>query len=504
MKKVALIILDGYGISEKVEGNAVKSANTPYFDYLKSTFPYTTLDASGRQVGLLDGQMGNSEVGHLNLGAGQIVKQDLTFITEAIETGDFYKNEQILGAFEHAKNNNSDVHIMGLCSNGGVHSTIEHLYGILKMAKMQNFERVYIHFFTDGRDTHVDSGLGFAKDTLEQIKTIGVGKIATLSGRYYAMDREKNYERTQIAYDALVNGKGIYKENIIDAIEESYKNGVTDEFIVPVVFTENGKPIAQIKSNDSIIFFNFRADRARQIMTCLTDKTFKEFNTVDLKNNYIVTFTSYGNYPAKIAFPKREIKNTLGEYLASQNLTQLRIAEETKYAHVTYFFNGGVETPNKNETRQIIEGVKVATFDLAPKMNAQKIEDYILENVDDKRYDFVLINFANCDMLGHTGKFEPTKIAVEFLDEKLRNLIPHFVKNGYDVIVTADHGNAEQLLNDDKSVCTTHTLNKVPFIVVTEKDIKLKPGRLSNVSPTVVELMELDMPKEYESSLIEK
>lgn len=504
MKKVALIILDGYGISDKMEGNAVKNADTSYFDYLKETFPYTTLDASGRQVGLLDGQMGNSEVGHLNLGAGQIVKQDLTVITEAIETGDFYKNEAILGAFSHAKENNSDIHIMGLCSNGGVHSTIEHMYEILKMAKMQNFERVFIHFFTDGRDTQIDSGLGFAKDTLNQIEQIGVGKVATLSGRYYAMDREKNFDRTQIAYDALVNGKGVYKENLVDAISESYANDVTDEFIVPTVFLEDGKPVGQIKSNDAIIFFNFRADRARQIMTTLTDKNFKEFETKKLENNYYVNFTSYGKYPANIAFPKREIKNTLGEYLAEKGLSQLRIAEETKYAHVTYFFNGGVETPNKNEERKIIEGVKVATFDLAPKMNAQKIEDYILENVDDKKYDFVLINFANCDMLGHTGKFEPTKIAVEFLDEKLRNLVPHFVKNGYDVVVTADHGNAEQLLNDDNSICTTHTLNKVPFIVVTEKDIKLKEGRLSNVSPTVVELMELELPEEYESSLIEK
>ena len=507
MRKVAMIILDGYGLSEKTEGNAIKNANTPYFDYLRETFPFTTLGASGPDVDLPPKIMGNSEVGHSNLGAGRLVEQSYTVITNKIKNGDFFKNPSIVGAFDHAKQNNSDVHILGLCSNGVVHSSIDHMFELLKLAKQENFERVYIHFITDGRDTAVQSGLGFMEQTLDKIKEYGVGKIATVGGRYYIMDREKRYERVKVAYDAMINGVGNTCEDPITAIKQSYENNVNDEFIIPTIITEEGKPVAQIKSNDSLIFFNYRTDRVKEIMNALTDSKFDKFETANLENNYILNFTKYGdNYPtAKVAFPEEVIPNNLGEYLSNKGYTQLRVAEETKYPHVTFFFNGRMEKPYPNETRNIVKGLDVKTWDLAPKMSAQGVEDYILENVDDKKYDFVLLNFANCDMVGHTGNYDASVTAVEFLDEKLRNLIPHFVKNGYQVIVTADHGNAEELLNKDGSICTKHTLNRVPFIVVTEQDLELKEGgRLSNVSSTILELMEVEKPSEYEESLILK
>ena len=507
MKKLALIVLDGFGISEQYEGNAVKQSKMPYYDTLLATFPNTTLSASGKDVGLLAGQFGNSDVGHTNLGAGQVVMQNFTAIENSIEDGTFHKNEAILGAIEHAKKYNSNLHVMGLCSNGGVHSSIGHLYELLRVCKEQNFDRVYIHFITDGRDTKVTSGLGFAEETMKQLKEIGVGKIATLGGRYYVMDREKNYDRIKVAYDAMVYGKGIYKTDLVEALKESYNmpTPITDEFVVPTVFTdENGSPIKTISENDSLIFFNFRADRAKQIINALTDENFDSFETIKFKNLYVTTFIKYGEYPAHVAFPEKKIEITLGKYLADKNLSQLRLSEETKKAHVTYFFDGGKDIVFPNEERMIFDSVKVKTFDLAPKMNAQKIEDFAMENVPAKKYDFVLINFPNGDMLGHTGMLQPTIEALEFLDEKLNNLVPMFVKNGYEVIITADHGNCERLLNEDGSVCTTHTTNLVPFIVVTGKNIQLKPGRLGNVAPTVLDLMELEIPSCYEDSLITK
>lgn len=494
-KTVGLVILDGMGYSERTEYNAVKNANTPFLDSLFENYSHTLLQASGQAVGLLDGQMGNSEVGHLNLGAGRVVRQDLTRITNSINDGSFYQNVVLLNAMKNAKSKNKNLHLFGLVSTGGVHSHLSHLFALLKMAKDNGLEKVYVHCFTDGRDTPTNSAKDFVSQIQQKIDELGVGKIATVIGRYYVMDREKNYERTNLAYDCLVYGKGAQETNAISAIENSYSVGVTDEFIKPISIVENGKPVALIQDGDYIIFYNYRADRARQICEALTDKDFAGFKRSKITPT-IVTFTEYkSSYPFDIAFKPEDVSNTFSDYLSSLNMTQLKMAETTKYAHITYFFNGGKEALLSGEDRILIEGKKVATFDLAPEMSSDEIATRFTQECKKDKYDFFLINLANCDMVGHTGNYEACLKAVEAVDKALKKIVDHVQSIGGEVVVTADHGNADD--EDPNSVFkTTHTLNPVPLVVVSKNKPTLKKGKLCDVAPTLLKLLGLEQPKE--------
>jgi len=497
---LALIILDGYGLREEAEGNAVKNASTPNIDRLFAEYPNTYIKPSGEDVGLPDGQMGNSEVGHLNIGAGRIVYQDYTRINKAIDEEKLKENEVLNSAIERAKENNGSLHLMGLLSDGGVHSHIRHLFGLLEMIKAKGVDRVYIHAILDGRDTSPRGGITYMKQLLLKLEELGIGKVATVSGRYYTMDRDNRWERIRKAYETMVLGKGNEKEDPLEAINDSYADNKTDEFVIPAVIMEDGKPVATINNGDVIIFFNFRSDRARQITRVLGLKDFNEFprerlNPAEL---YFVCMTEYDeSFNLPIAFPPVSIKNGLGEILSNKGLNQLRIAETEKYAHVTFFFNGGVEKTFPGEERKLIPSPKVATYDLMPEMSAYKVTDALLELLDEDRFDVIILNYANSDMVGHTGIYEAAVRAVEAVDKCIGRLVPAILEKGGQILLTADHGNSEKMIDEKGEPFTAHTTNPVPLIYIGGPEgVGLKPGRLADIAPTMLNILEIEIPEE--------
>ncbi|WP_139904978.1 2,3-bisphosphoglycerate-independent phosphoglycerate mutase [Clostridium thermarum] len=502
-KPVMLMILDGFGLTDKVDGNAVMAAKKPNYDAYIKKYPYTELSASGMDVGLPRGQMGNSEVGHLNIGAGRIIYQELTRITKQIEDGDFFENEALNYAVDKAVENNSSLHLLGLLSDGGVHSHIDHVKALFKLAKKKGLSRVYLHAFMDGRDTPPTSGKDYIAEIEEYLKELDNGKIATISGRYYAMDRDNRWERIKLAYDAMVKGVGEYYDNAIKAIEASYEDNKTDEFILPIVITEDGKPVATIKNNDSVIFFNFRPDRAREMTRAINDVEFSGFERERLNLNF-VTMTQYDKTieNVKIAYYPQSYKNTLGEYVSSLGKKQLRMAETEKYAHVTFFFNGGVEVPNAGEDRVMIPSPKVATYDLKPEMSAYELTNELLNRINQDLYDLIIVNYANPDMVGHTGVFEAAVKAIEAVDECMGKVVDAVLAKGGSVFVTADHGNAEQMIDySTGKPMTAHTSDPVPFIHVSNTTGALRSGgRLSDIAPTLLEEMGIEKPEEMTGS----
>lgn len=493
-KPLMLMILDGFGIAPK-EGNAIYAAKTPNIDKIFNKYPVTKLNASGLAVGLPEGQMGNSEVGHTNIGAGRVVYQDLTRITKAIQDGDFFTNKALVNAVDSAVKNNKALHLFGLLSNGGVHSHNTHLYALLKLAKQRGLEKVYIHAFMDGRDVPPTSGVDFLRECISKTQEIGVGKVATVMGRYWAMDRDKRFERLQKAYDAMVLGEGIINSDAVDAVEESYKNEVTDEFIKPIVCDKNG----MIKTNDSIIFYNFRPDRAREITRTFVDP---DFNGFERKNGFFpVTYVCMTQYDetmpnVSLAFAPEELVNTLGEYLSKNGKTQLRIAETEKYAHVTFFFNGGVEKTFEGEDRALIPSPKVATYDLQPEMSAYEVTDEVISRIKSGKYDVIILNFANCDMVGHTGVFEAAVKAVEAVDECVGRIYDVIMEKDGVLLITADHGNADKMVDENGGPFTAHTTNPVPFCVV-NYDCELKDsGKLADIAPSMLKILGMKQPSE--------
>ncbi len=487
-----LMILDGWGIGKDYEGNAVLKANTPNFDKLVKKYPNTQIKTSGLDVGLPEGQMGNSEVGHMNIGSGRIVYQEFTRINKAIKDNSINSNKEINRAFNNVKNNNSKLHFFGLLSHGGVHSYNQHLYSLIKLAKDNGVEKICVHCFTDGRDVSPTSGVNLIKELQEKLEEIGVGNIATISGRYYSMDRDNRYERTKKAYEAMTLGKGIENSDPIDAIKKSYDNGVTDEFIDPIIVNKN----CMVEDKDSIIFYNFRPDRARQITRAFVDEDFDEFEREKIKTTF-VTMTQYDKTIKNVfvAFEPQKLENTFGEYISKLGKKQLRIAETEKYAHVTFFFNGGMEKSYEGEKRILVPSPKVATYDLQPEMSAFEVKDRLIGELKKEYLDFVIINFANPDMVGHTGDIDAAVKAVETVDECLGEIAEYVEKHNINMLVTADHGNAEEML-DDGEIMTAHSNNNVPFILITNEKCNLKEGRLADIAPTILELMELDKPKE--------
>lgn len=501
-KPVVLMVLDGYGLNDRTDGNAIAMAKTPVMDKLMAECPFVQGQASGLAVGLPDGQMGNSEVGHMNIGAGRIIYQDLTRITKSIEDGDFFENKGLMAAIENCKKNDSDLHLWGLLSDGGVHSHITHLYGLLELAKKNGLTNVYVHAFLDGRDTPPASGKDFVAQLEEKMAEIGVGKIASLSGRYYAMDRDNNWDRVQKAYDSLVKGEGVKATSAVKAMEDSYAQDVTDEFVLPTVITdEAGNPLSVVKDNDSVIFFNFRPDRAREITRAFCDDKFTGFDRDFLKLTY-VCFKDYDEtIPNKIiAFEKEAISNTFGEYLAKCGKKQLRLAETEKYAHVTFFFNGGVEDPNADEFRLLVNSPKdVATYDLKPEMSAPEVGMDLVEAIKSDKYDVIVINFANPDMVGHTGVIPAAVAAVERIDGLVGEAVEAVKEVGGVMFICADHGNAEKMIDyETGEPHTAHTTNPVPFILVNaEPDMKFREGGcLADIAPTLLEIMGLEQPAE--------
>lgn len=506
-KPVMLMILDGFGINPNEKGNAIAVANTPNIDKLKKTWPTTIIHTSGLDVGLPEGQMGNSEVGHTNIGAGRIVYQDLTRITKSIADGDFFSIKEFSEAIENCKKNNSKLHIMGLLSDGGVHSHMRHLFAILELAKRKDFEDVYVHCFMDGRDTPPTSGESYIAKLEEKMKEKGVGKIATIEGRFYAMDRDKRWNRIQEAYDAMVNGIGEEASSALGAIEASYQKEVFDEFVKPTVICNGDTPVAKIEDNDSVIFFNFRPDRAREITRTLVDKDFNEFETKKM-NLFFVCFTQYDETMpnVKIAFKPESLVNTFGEYISKNGLRQLRIAETEKYAHVTFFFNGGEEKEYDGEDRILVPSPKVETYDLKPEMSALEVTDKVVEAINSGKYDSIILNYANPDMVGHTGSLEAAVKAVETIDGCVGRVVEAIEKQNGVLIITADHGNAEQMIDyKTGEPQTAHTTNPVPLILVGLEGVKLKEGKLADLAPTMLDIMELEKPQEMTGeSLIEK
>ncbi len=557
-KPTVLMILDGYGLNERHDGNAVYEAKTPVMDKLMAECPFVEGNASGLAVGLPDGQMGNSEVGHMNMGAGRIVYQELTRITKEINDGDFFKNEALLAAMKNAKDNDSAIHFMGLLSDGGVHSHITHLYGLLEMAKREGLKKVYVHCFLDGRDTPPASGKGYieqlqakmqeigvgeigvvsgreglkkvyvhcfldGRDTppasgkgyIEQLQAkmqeIGVGEIGVVSGRYYAMDRDNRWDRVELAYNALTKGEGVKGTDAAEAVQASYDNEKTDEFVLPTVIEKDGRPVASVQDKDSVVFFNFRPDRAREITRAFCDDDFKGFAREKKLDVTFVCFTNYDDtiQNKQVAFNKVQLHNTFGEYLAAHDMTQVRIAETEKYAHVTFFFNGGVEEPNKGEDRILVKSPKVATYDLQPEMSAPQVCDKLVEAIKSDKYDVVIINFANPDMVGHTGVEAAAVKAVETVDECVGRAVEAVKEVNGQMFICADHGNAEQLVDyETGEPFTAHTTNPVPFILVNaDPKYTLKEGGcLADIIPTLIELMGMEKPAEMtgESLLIEK
>lgn len=501
-KLTALIILDGFGCRADTKGNAIAADGAKHFNALWKEYPHTEIAASGEDVGLPEGQMGNSEVGHLNIGAGRIVYQELTRITKSIREGDFFENPAFLGAVENCKAHDSALHLYGLCSDGGVHSHLNHLFALVELAKRHGLSKVYIHCFMDGRDVPPTSGKGFVEQLQAKLSELGVGKIATVMGRYYAMDRDNRYERVEQAYAAMVYGRGVEAVDPAAAIQASYDEGVTDEFIKPIVAMENGRPVATIQEGDSIIFYNFRPDRAREITRSFI---FEDFDGFQREKGffpvYYATFTQYDitfGDKVHIAFHPESLTNTLGEYLAQNGKTQLRIAETEKYAHVTFFFNGGVEQPYEGEDRALIPSPKVATYDLKPEMSAYEVAEEAVRRVQSGKYDVMILNFANPDMVGHTGDLAAATAAVHAVDECLGKVMDAILAAGGRAIITADHGNCEQMFAQDGSPFTAHTTNPVPVVFVDEqrKGAALREGgRLSDLAPTMLGLMGLPVPE---------
>jgi len=511
-RPTVLMILDGYGLAAPCKGNAIALANTPVMDKLMREYPFVKGYASGMAVGLPDGQMGNSEVGHMNMGAGRIVYQDLTRITKAIQDGDFFENEALVGAMQHCKENGSALHMFGLLSDGGVHSHNTHLYAILEMAKRQGLEKVYVHCFLDGRDTPPASGKDYVAALCDEMKKIGVGEVATLNGRYYAMDRDNNYDRVQKAYLALTKGEGAEGDCPVAAMQASYDNGVTDEFVLPTVIKKDGQPVGMIQDHDSVIFFNFRPDRAREITRAFCDDNFAGFERTRLQDLTFVCFKDYDEtIPNKeIAFKKEELTNTFGEWLAANGLKQARIAETEKYAHVTFFFNGGVEEPNANEDRILVNSPKyVATYDQEPMMSAYQVSYQLTSAIRSGKYDVIIVNFANPDMVGHTGVIPSVVKAIEVVDECVGKAVDAVKEMGGQLFICADHGNADKLVDEETGApFTAHTTNPVPFILVNadpKYDLR-EGGCLADIVPTLIQLMEMEQPAEMtgKSLLIEK
>ncbi|MGN0434046.1 MAG: 2,3-bisphosphoglycerate-independent phosphoglycerate mutase [Bilifractor sp.] len=502
-KPTVLMILDGYGENPVCEHNAICEARTPVMDQLKSQCPYVQGQASGHYVGLPDGQMGNSEVGHMNMGAGRIVYQDLTRITKAIDDGDFFRNEELLLAINNAKKNNGDLHLWGLLSDGGVHSHITHLYALLELCKKENFDRVYVHCFLDGRDTPPTSGIEYIRQLMDKMREIGVGKIGVISGRYYAMDRDTNWDRVEKAYDALTKGEGVDGgTDPLRAMQASYDKEITDEFVIPMVMkNEDGTPVATVKEGDSVIFFNFRPDRARELTRAFCDPDFKGFDRKRIENLTFVCFKDYDEtIPNKyIAFKNEKLTNTFGEWLAKKGMKQARIAETEKYAHVTFFFNGGVEEPNEGEDRFLIPSPKVATYDLQPEMSAPKVCDKLCEAIRSQKYDVIIINFANPDMVGHTGVEAAAIKAIEAVDECVGRAVEALKEVDGQMFITADHGNAELMVDPATGEpWTAHTTNPVPFLLVNcDPAYTLREGgALCDIVPTLIELMGMEKPAE--------
>ncbi len=487
------MILDGWGIGNHTKSDVIFSTPTPYWDYLIKTYPNASLQASGENVGLPDGQMGNSEVGHLNIGAGRVVYQDLVKINKACQDGSILKNPEIINAFSYAKEHGKAIHFMGLTSNGGVHSSLDHLYALCDIAKSHGLEKVYIHCFMDGRDTDPKSGKGFIEE-LQNHCAKSAGKVASIIGRYYAMDRDKRWDRVKIAYDLLVNGEGKKATDMVEAVQESYNEGVTDEFIKPIV---NANVDGTIKADDAVIFFNYRNDRAKELTTVLTQHDMPEAGMKTIPGLQYFCMTPYDDSfkGVHILFNKENVQNTLGEYLSSLNKKQLHIAETEKYAHVTFFFNGGREEPYEGEERILVASPKVATYDLKPEMSAYEVKDKLVEAIKSQEYDFIVVNYANGDMVGHTGVYEAIEKAVKALDECVKDTVEAAKEADYEVIIIADHGNADNAVNPDGTPNTAHSLNPVPIVYVTSnKDAKVESGKLADVAPTILSIMGLPQP----------
>lgn len=503
-KPVMLMILDGFGCNPETKGNAIAAANTPNIDHLFATCPHTQLQASGMAVGLPDGQMGNSEVGHTNIGAGRVVYQELTRITKAAQEGTLMKNEVLVGAMENCKKNNSSLHLFGLLSDGGVHSHNTHLYALVEMAKAFGLTKVFVHCLLDGRDVPPSSGEDYVKQLQAKLKEIGVGSIASVMGRYYAMDRDNRWDRVEKAYNAMVDGVGPFCADAAEAVAKSYAEGVTDEFVVPVVCDKEG----QIQPNDSVICFNFRPDRAREITRTMVDDSFDAFPRAKGRMPlYYVCMTQYdATMPnVHVAFLPQSLNNTFGQYISDKGMTQLRIAETEKYAHVTFFFNGGVEEAYPGEDRCLVKSPKVATYDLQPEMSAYEVTENVVERINSGKYDVIILNYANCDMVGHTGVFDAAVKAVEAVDDCVGKVAAAIQNMGGILLITADHGNSDRMLDDDgETPFTAHTTNPVPLIVM-GADVQLKPGKLADLAPTMLDLMQLAKPEEMDGeSLIVK
>lgn len=498
-KPVALIILDGFGLRNDVVGNAVAQANKPNYDRYWSTYPHTTLTACGEAVGLPEGQMGNSEVGHLNIGAGRIVYQDLTRISKSIRDGEFFDNETLVGAVRQAKNSGKKLHLYGLLSDGGVHSHIEHLFALLDLAKKEEMNDVFIHAFLDGRDVSPDSAVGYLERLQAKIAEVGVGKIATVQGRYYAMDRDKRWERTEKSYRAMVYGDGPQYTDALQAVKESYEKSVMDEFVMPTVIVENGKPVGLVESDDSVVFFNFRPDRAIQLSQVFTNEDFRGFDRGDKcpKNLHFVCLTLFSETVGGfVAYSPKNLDNTLGEVLVQNGKKQLRIAETEKYPHVTFFFSGGRDKELEGETRILINSPKVATYDLQPEMSAYEVAAAAVAEIEADKHDAIILNFANPDMVGHSGMLEPTIKAVEATDECLGKVVEAVLAKGGVALITADHGNADMVIDENGRPFTAHTTNPVPFIVTKQGSELREGGILADIAPTILKFLELNKPSE--------
>ena len=497
-KKALLVILDGWGLGDHTRRDVISSTPTPYWDYLLSNYPCSQLQASGENVGLPDGQMGNSEVGHLNIGAGRVVYQDLVKINRAARDNSILEIPAIQQAYSYAKENNKQIHLLGLVSDGGVHSSLEHLFKLTDISKQYGVDKTYVHCFMDGRDTDPKSGAGFIRDLEAHLKQSS-GKIASIIGRYYAMDRDKRWERIQVAYDLLVKGIGAPTENPVEAVEQSYRDGVTDEFIKPIVCVNGGKPVSVIEAGDVVIFFNFRNDRAKELTIVLSQQDMPEQGMYTVPDLHYFTITPYDPTfkHVQVIFDKDNVDNTLGEYLATLGKKQLHIAETEKYAHVTFFFNGGREAPYQGEERILVASPKVATYDLKPEMSAYEVTEQLVKAINSQQFDFIVVNYANGDMVGHTGVYDAIEKAVITVDACLKDTIEAAKANGYEAIIIADHGNADYALHDDNTPNTAQSLNPVPFIFVSEtKNVRVENGKLADVAPSILHILGLEQPKE--------
>lgn len=506
-RKLLLLILDGFGLNPQEYGNAIAAAHKPEYDEFYRNNPHSSLQPAGLAVGLPAGVMGNSEVGHLNIGAGRIVYQMNTMIDKQIEDGSFFQNPALLDLLAHVKKHKSRLHLFGLLSDGNVHSYNQHLWALLELFRQHDLKEVFLHAFTDGRDTMPHSGLDFLREFQEQSKRIGIGRIATISGRYYAMDRDKRWDRVEKAYRAITRGEGERYSDPVTAIEESYQKKITDEFILPTVITEQGNPVAVVQDNDAVLFFNFRADRSRQLTRAFVLPDFAEFPVTRFRNLKYTTFSEYDTVfspHCDVCFRLPELRNILGEVISRQGWQQLRLAETEKYAHVTFFFNGGKEEPFPGEDRQLVPSPKVATYDLQPEMSAFRVRDELIKALQSGDYRLIITNFANCDMVGHTGIMAAARQAVETVDTCLQDIIPAARSAGYDIILTADHGNAEKMLDEQGNAFTAHTTNDVPVIVslADDRKIRLKPGILADIAPTILYILGIQIPAEMTGKIL--